>query len=337
MIRLLRINKMLLLFLLITKTASAQTFHFSQFHSVPLALNPAMTGNFDENLRVAANYRSQWVNGGTPYLTGSMGLEFRLMSNELAASNKLGIGLHFLTDKSNGGGLQYNAVSASLGYCQTLDDDGDQTIGVGFQGTYHQRLINLSKLSFEEQFTNNGFINALPTGEAFTTLNKKYLDVNIGLLYKYSSLETRATYFIGASAYNILQPNVALTDKIIYQLPFRFTGHFGGNAPIGEQSSLKFSGTYMQMAKASDLTLGMAFDYEFVRETGTGITLGTYYRLGDAAIPYVGLRKNGLQLGFTYDVTASSVKTLSKTRNAYELSILFSPFNSTYKNDGNYY
>ena len=315
----------------------AQTFHFSQFHAVPMALNPALTGDFDGNYRLSANYRSQWVYGGTPYLTGSFGAELHLLKDQMSEGNKLGIGLHILSDQSNGGGLQYNAVSASFAYHHVLDEDGNQTLGLGFQGTYHQRLINLSKLNFEEQFTSSGFINTLPTGETFNTLNKKYFDMNIGMVYNYSAPGSGFKYFMGASVYNLLQPNIALTDKVNYQLPLRLTGHLGGEIPLGEQTAMKFSATYMQMAKASDCTLGTAFAYTFNPETGTGILLGGWYRVGDAAIPYIGLRAKGMQLGFTYDVTTSNLKTLSQTHNAFELSISFSPFNSKYSNDGNWY
>ena len=325
------------LLFLFSEIIQAQPFHFSQFHAVPLVLNPALTGDFDDNYRLSGSYRSQWVNGGTPYLTGSICAELHILKDKMSEGNKIGIGLNILTDKSNGGGLQYNAVSASFAYHHAIDNNGYQTLGLGFQGTYHQQSINLSKLNFEEQFVTNGFDNTLPTGEVFNSLNKSYIDMNVGMLYNYSTPDNGVTLFAGAAIFNLLQPNISLTDKINYQLPLRFTSHLGGKIPIGEQSDLKFSATYMQMAKASDCTIGAAYDYTFDPEKGTGLLFGGWYRIGDAAIPYIGLRNRGFQLGFTYDVTTSSIKTLSQTHNAFEISLQFSPFSSAYKNDGNWY
>src|SRR6185436_16137455 len=40
--------------------ASAQDIHFSQFYASPLTLNPANTGMFKGDWRVAGIYRDQW-------------------------------------------------------------------------------------------------------------------------------------------------------------------------------------------------------------------------------------------------------------------------------------
>jgi hypothetical protein len=42
-------------------------------------------------------------------------------------------------------------------------------------------------------------------------------------------------------------------------------------------------------------------------------------------------------LGLTYDATVSSLKTLSITRNAYEISFIYIPWNGTAKRGVNWY
>jgi len=50
----------LLLFPGIVSVSLAQDPNFSQFFASPLTLNPALTGKFDGNFRLAGNYRNQW-------------------------------------------------------------------------------------------------------------------------------------------------------------------------------------------------------------------------------------------------------------------------------------
>ena len=306
----------------------AQTFNFSQFHAVPLALNPAMTGDFKSTFRLSGNYRSQWVFGGTPYLTGSVGAEFRLLTNKLDNDRqKLGIGFNIITDKSNDGALKFTDFSFSSAYHIGIDEDGAESFGIGLQGTFHQRMINLSALTFEDQFTSFGFINTLPTGEYFSSLNKSYIDANVGVLYKKQFTDEAGDFYIGASAYNLRQPNVSLTPLNYFQLPTRFTGHFGGSFYLSESLDIKYSGVYMRMAGAQNFTLGAALDNYMDKDFNKNILLGLWYRIGDALIPYVGFKTNNLQIGMSYDATVSSLKTVSQTKNAFELSIIYSPNN----------
>jgi len=54
------------------KTASAQDPNFSQFFVSPLTLNPALTGKFDGNFRIAGNYRDQWPAISKAFVTSTI-------------------------------------------------------------------------------------------------------------------------------------------------------------------------------------------------------------------------------------------------------------------------
>jgi Type IX secretion system membrane protein PorP/SprF len=60
-------------------SAYAQDPHFSQFFASPLTLNPAFTGKFDGEWRLAANHRDQWPSIPKAYVTSSA---FRYWFNE---------------------------------------------------------------------------------------------------------------------------------------------------------------------------------------------------------------------------------------------------------------
>ena len=62
--------------LMLTGIAQAQDPHFSQFFASPLTLNPAFTGKFDGQWRLAANHRDQWPSIPKAYVTTSASLDF---------------------------------------------------------------------------------------------------------------------------------------------------------------------------------------------------------------------------------------------------------------------
>jgi hypothetical protein len=55
----------------------------------------------------------------------------------------------------------------------------------------------------------------------------------------------------------------------------------------------------------------------------TNLYLGAWFRLGDAAIPYVGLEFGSFRLGASYDVNVSSLKPASNMRGGAEFSLIY--------------
>src|SRR5687768_11411988 len=163
--------------------AFGQSYHFSQFYSTPMLVNPAATGATSSPYRLAANYRSQWRNEGTPYTSFTAAGDAHILKDVLGEGNVLGLGLTFLNDKALNGVVQTNSFSLSSGYHIALDADNIQQLGIGFQGTYNERRIDFSRLQFENQFGSGGFDPTLPIGEALQDGKKHYFDISAGVLY----------------------------------------------------------------------------------------------------------------------------------------------------------
>ena len=208
--------------------AHAQDPHFSQFFASPLTLNPAFTGKFDGQLRLAANHRDQWPSIPKAYVTTSASLDFSILRNKIPEGDVFGIGFSGLSDQSADAALKLNYGSFSMSYHKALDEDGYNTIGAGFQATYSSAILDFTKLTFEDQLTQNGF-----TGTTAETLsngsNQNYLDMYAGILFSGSSDGTN-NYYLGASVYHINRPNLSFIDKV-WNLSPRFTAHGGGSFP----------------------------------------------------------------------------------------------------------
>src|SRR3954453_9378817 len=102
----------------------AQDPHFSQFFASPLTLNPALTGKFDGNLRIAGNYRNQWPTINRAFTTSTVSVDFPIMRNHIAATDTWGVGVMGYSDQSANSALKFNYLSFSTAFHKGLDEDG---------------------------------------------------------------------------------------------------------------------------------------------------------------------------------------------------------------------
>ena len=93
---------------LLKTNLSAQDPHFSQFFASPLTLNPAFTGKFDGQLRLAANHRDQWPSIPKAYVTTSASVDFSILKNKIPEGDVFGIGIAGLSDQSADAALNLN-------------------------------------------------------------------------------------------------------------------------------------------------------------------------------------------------------------------------------------
>jgi type IX secretion system PorP/SprF family membrane protein len=299
----------------------AQSYHFSQFFSTPLLTNPANTGLIDGSYRVASNFRSQGKSAANPFFTGYVSADASLLNNILPRGHKAGAGVFVMTDKTLGGASQTNSIGLSAAYHVGLDEYGENSLGLGFQGTYNQRRIDFNRLSFGSQFGFDGYDATLPTGETINNINRAYFDVNAGLVYQ-ANLENKS-FFIGGAVYNILRhKDNMIADE--FKMPTRYVVQAGGQVFAGEFAKVYFSLTHMGQAKASETTAGGAFGLQLTeREIKNEINFGVWYRYKDAIIPYIGYYYDGFQIGLSYDHTVSDLKTASQVKNGYELTLIY--------------
>jgi type IX secretion system PorP/SprF family membrane protein len=308
--------------LLFGQVIKAQDPHFSQFFASPLTLNPAFTGKFNGSWRLAANHRDQWPSIPKAYVTTSASIDFAILKSKIPEKDVFGVGISGLTDASANGILKLNYGSVSMSYHKSLDENGYSTIGAGFQATYSSLSLDRSKLTFSDMLTQNGFTG--PTSELITKWsNQSYFDVNAGLLYS-GSTNGENNFYVGASMYHINRPKVGFNDKNWY-LSGRISAHAGGSFPISDVLTLHASAIYQTQNKASETTLGAAIAANLSgdAEKPSAIYIGSWVRLNDAIVPYIGLEFGGLRIGASYDFNISNLKAATASRGGSEFSIIF--------------
>ncbi|MBK6937668.1 MAG: PorP/SprF family type IX secretion system membrane protein [Chitinophagaceae bacterium] len=304
-------------------TAKAQDPNFSQFFASPLTLNPALTGKFDGVFRVAGNYRNQWPTINNAFVTKTASVDFGVLKSRLADIDQLGVGVLGVTDRAGDGVLTTNYAGLSLAFHKGLDEDGFHQIGVGFQGAYINKRLDISKVDFQDELTPFGFTGV--TSEVFTNkqLNLSYADVNAGILYS-GSTNGYNNFYVGASMYHINRPKETFQGGQ-YLLQPRTTIQAGGKVPIGSYHAIHLSALHSMQAKATNTVAGGSFMYNVNNsdENPTNVFLGAWYRLNDAVIPYIGLEFSSFHIGYTYDINTSALKTASNLRGGNEISLIY--------------
>ncbi len=317
-------NTLLLFLLLLGLTQlKAQDPNFSQFFASPLTLNPALTGKFDGVMRVAGNYRNQWPTINNAYTTYTASVDAGILKGTIPEFDQFGVGVLGFSDKSGNGVLQNNSIALSTSYHKALDENGYSQLGLGFQGAYVTKNLDVTKVKFLDQLRPDGFTGL--TEEVFTQqqLNLSYFDMNVGLLYN-GSTDGSNNYYVGASMYHVTRPKESFNGGQ-YVLDPRLTIQAGGMLPLADYNAIHFSAIHSRQANAVNTVIGGAYmmNVNGDPQTPTNLYLGSWFRLGDAIIPYIGLEFGDFHIGATYDVNTSSLKPGSNMRGGAEFSLIY--------------
>ena len=311
------------LFVTALSALKAQDPNFSQFFASPLTLNPALTGKFDGMFRVAGNYRNQWPTINNAFTTATVSLDASILRGMIPDYDQFGVGIMAFTDKSGNGVLQNNFLALSTAYHKALDENGFHQIGLGFQGTYVNKRLDITGLKFESMLRADGFTGLLDESFSSDQIKLSYFDMNLGVLYNGTS-DGANNFYLGASMYHVNRPKETFKQGN-YLLEPRLTLQAGAMVPVGEYNAFHFSANHSRQANATNTVVGGAYMINVAQDLNapTNLYLGSWYRFGDAIIPYVGLEFGEFQLGATYDVNTSSLKPASNMRGGAEISLIY--------------
>ncbi len=314
--------------MMLATSALAQDPHFTQYFASPLTLNPALTGLVQCDLRLAANYRTQWGSvSPNPYITGTISYDMAAMKGTLGNGDAVGIGVLGLFDRSGVGGLQTTNVGLSLAYHKAFGYEKQHTLSLGLQGVLVQKSIDFQKLKFEDQFNQATGGTDYPTGENIGNADLTYPDFNVGLMYS-GRMSENATMYAGASYYHLTQPVETFLNGN-HKIHSRTSAYLGGSFDMNENIVLYASAMYQGQAGASEVLAGAAVgfvlnpghDAEYAKNTL--LYLGGWYRYGDAIAPYVGFEWSKMKLGISYDLNMSGFSQATKSNGGYEISLIF--------------
>lgn len=305
-------------------SSMAQDIHFSQYFASPLTLNPALTGSFNADFRVTANFRTQyfkndWNSANATYMTYAGGVDAPLFRKKLNP-DQFGVGLQFFSDRAGDGALTTTSVLASIAYHKTIDRYERHSISLGMQGGIIQKRIDFTRLTFESQFNGlDGFDLTGATGENFTQTSMIYPDVTIGVLWR-SKIGKTNNLYVGGSYAHLNSPTESFLGSDNKLSP-KITAHGGIDIGLGKYIILTPGFMILSQNTASEITIGTALAYK-VAETSY-LYIGAWYRAKDAIVPLVGYEWNGFRAGVSFDVTASDINLATNSKGAVEVSLTY--------------
>jgi type IX secretion system PorP/SprF family membrane protein len=312
-----KIKSIAIIVLVFTQVVKSQDFHLSLYDTPPLFLNPAFTGLIDAKARVHAQYRNQWSSVAfKPFTTA-------LISADLP-KGKWGYGVQVINMRAGIGNYNVFQFMLSAGYSVQLDKNKFHNLSFGLQAGITQKAIRQDMFTFDEQYNHrNGgsFDESYADNENFTRQSQILPQLNAGFLYYYSKQQSRINPFVGVSGFNLTRPKETFFDQA-NNLPIRVNTHIGVRVNINELIYVIPKILIMNQGKAFEQTY--AIDAGYYMKGAKMFILGGYvFRAKDASIANLGLKFDNFIFKLGYDFNTSSLKTASKTRGAYELTLTY--------------
>jgi type IX secretion system PorP/SprF family membrane protein len=313
------------LLVILSSQCYGQDPSFSQFFSSPLNINPALTANINADWRLISNIRDQWIGPASPYITGSVSFDRKIMQNKLPGveeGNVMGIGGMLMFDHAMGGVAKSMWASLNLSYNVKLvnEEDNMHKLGIGFGAIYGRRTVDFNRLDWEEQFTGYGFNVNLPTGEAALSNMKPYISASAGLTYSYTT--EKSNIDIGAAVFHFNKPKQTFLENENQILAMRKVAHSNFETFLNEKMVLNINGIYQFQDQAKYFSIGGAVGYFLDDPDLSLLNAGVWYWSKNAIVPYVGLTYKDMQFGVSYDLTVSKLNQATRKPNTFEVSII---------------
>jgi type IX secretion system PorP/SprF family membrane protein len=312
-----RILFIFLVLLFFSPLAFSQDVHLTQYYTSNLSLNPAFTGNYDGDVRMVANSRSQWGQVSSPIRTNMVSIEKKIDRYP----DEFGLGLIFINDQVSAYYLKTNKILLSGSFQKNIRKN---LIRIGVQGGMVFRTIDLGGQTFPDQWNYQlgSFDQSLPTGQANLQNSRTYPVINAGAGWTRRFGKTKLS--AGYGLFNINHPD----DGFIHGgkgLPIRHVLNGSATYHISKQLSLTPQLLYMRTAKATDFIIG-ANASQKVKED-LSLLLGGGYRgstiNSDAVMVIAGGTYKRFQMGFSMDFNVSDLSKYAKNKTAWEISLTY--------------
>ncbi len=305
-------------FLLTFLTATqAQDIIYSQFYAAPLQISPAFAGNTIAP-RIGVNYRNQW-----PSLKAYR--TYSVSYSQFLENLNSGLGVMLTTDDA-GDGL-YKTTRFGVNYAYKLSVSRTFNLKLGIEAGLMQSNVDWNRLIFLDQIDPiNGPVD--PGGSPFPTeevapldFNRSYFDASMGVL-AYGPM-----FYGGFSLKHLSTPDDGILDintNLYNGLPMRVSLHGGAQIPLGSRNvrnKKAYISPNVLFIKQGDFGQVNAGTYAGLGMFFAGVWYRHAFGNSDAIISLVGVKKDFLKIGYSYDSTVSELAGINPG-GAHEISLI---------------
>lgn len=316
--------KGLILIIISTLTFSnlkSQDLHYSQFYNAHVNINPGLTGIFNGDVRMAANYRNQWSILPIPYSTVTGAYDMKLYRKQ--KTDFYGAGLVFNYDQAGDSKLSLATLGLNGSYSIPVQKTGFLTFGA--QLGFSRRAFSLDDLTFDEQWDGVQFVANKSVTEAFDRKSLFIPDLSTGINYRWQK-SSRSKADFGIAAFHINNPrNPFYSDDKAVKLPIRFAINTLMQYQVSGSVDLLIHGIAQFQRPYKEIVVGLGPKFYLNQKRGKNFAIGLFgmYRFKDAIAPALQLYINELQFGISYDVNTSPFKVASNKKGGPEFSLTY--------------
>jgi len=322
-----RIGFLALILGLAISSFSQQDKHFSMFAESPVYLNPAAAGFFPGGMQLFTNFRTQWSSvSNQPFRTISAGTDWRMADN---GNGFLGAGVNFYNDLSGDTKYMTNEVTIPINYAVMLGKDNH--LAFGLQPGFYQRTLINDNVTWDNQWTGTDFNTNFDSNESLLNekLNISRFDISAGA-YWYANISRYTRLSFGIAGHHLTKQriNFMSADSKLYR---KLTLH--GQCSFTQQNSnLTIIPAFYAFLQGPNKEFTLGSNFRFLlrgssRVTGhfdeIALSVGAYYRLGDAILTNVIFEISALSVGVGYDLNASSLTLASNGFGAFEVFLRY--------------
>ncbi len=322
--------------LLATSLGWAQDPNFSQYYAAPLYLNPALA-TAESEATFGMVYRSQWRSISFPQKIGQFSGIIPLHSRKQSLMQPGGIGFALYNDAAGeGNNLQTTGIQAGAAYNLPLTRTYTHVLSFGMQLGLIQRSVDLGDFRWGSQYEPaTPYFGFNPTLTATIQTHglrdkKLYPVVHAGVVWHLNGSSIAAHQplrgFLGFSASNLNQPDESLIQGAVSRLPMLFRAQAGLIFDVSERIQLMPNLLGMQQNDHTQINVGSYIAYQpgsLTSLSKTQLLFGGWYRVKDSFVLSTALVAKGYTIGFSYDITTSSLRYTTHGRGAWEVSLSY--------------
>ncbi len=311
--------------------AHSQDLTFSQFYETPLLRNPALAGVYNGDIRVSAVHRSQWQSITVPFQTSSVGVEYKLPVFNY--NDYVTMGIQASYDVAGDIKLKRTQILPVFNFHKSLSENEDNYLSLAFMGGPIQSQFDPTQAKMDDQFVNGSYSSTNQSSQSFAQTGYTYWDASTGITFS-SGFGEASRYYVGAAMFHFNKPKMNFfnsTSDVTVEPKMVFNG--GITTQLSDNNRLIGFADYFKQGGNRLFLGGVLYETDLVQyDEGDNISFsyGAFYRWNDAVVPVVRLTMHEWQMGLTYDVNVSKLKTASQMRGGFELTASFRGFlNST--------
>lgn len=319
-----KIFLMLCLVIMTGVKLNGQDFTFSQFQEMPLLRNPAIAGLFAGDIRIQSAYRSQWLSVTTPYKTMAISAETKIPAKY--QDDFFTASLLVTNDVAGDSRLSRLQILPSINFLKSINDNNGY-IALGFIGGLVQSQFDPTKLTFDDQFQNGSFNPLNPTSQTFSKTSITYFDASVGMSYS-DRIGENTKFYLGGAYFHANKPKVSFLDDKVLLKP-RSVINAGLSIETSEYDNFYIFGDYISQSGNRQGLMGLMYSHiigEYMEDDNVSLSLGAFYRWGDAVIPAIKLNLYKVSLGISYDMNVSKLSRASQLRGGYEFTASYRSF-----------